>query len=125
MKNFQKFRIGLLLIDLLNVAKTKFMDFSMPQNKINIPSLRLANSNIECVDNFNLLGSTVDKNLSWTAHTEKVTCKIARFTWVLNKLKQILPRYILKLICISLIQCHINYGLLTWGHNNNRISKLQ
>ena len=37
----------------LNVAKTKFMVFSMPQKKINIPLLRLANSNIECVDSFN------------------------------------------------------------------------
>ena len=122
MKNFQKSRIGLSLIHSLNVAKTKFMVFSMPQKKINIPLLRLANSNI---DNFNFLGITVDKHLSWTAHTEKVTCKIARVTGVLNKLKQILPRYSLKSIYISLIQCHINYGILTWGHNNSRISKLQ
>ena len=49
-----------------NVAKTKFMVFIMPQKKINIPLLRLANSNIECVDNFNFLGITVDKHLSWT-----------------------------------------------------------
>ena len=78
------------------------MVFSMPQNKINIPLLRLANSNIECVDNFNFLGITVDEHLSWTAHTEKVTCKIARFTWVLNKLKNKFYR------TISLLACRAN-----------------
>ena len=34
----------------LNAAKTKFIVFSMPQNIINIPVLRLADSDIECVD---------------------------------------------------------------------------
>ena len=46
-------------------------------------------------------------------------------TGMLNKLKHILPPQILKIIYLSLIQCHLNYGILTWGHQASRIFKLQ
>ena len=36
-----------------------------------------------------------------------------------------LPQYILKTIYTSLILCQLNYGILAWGHNNNRVQKLQ
>ena len=43
----------------------------------------------------------------------------------MNKLKKILPSYILKTIYDSLIQCHINYGILAWGYSTKNIFKLQ
>ena len=105
----------------LNAAKTKFIVFSMPQNKINIPVLRLADSDIECVDSFNFLSITIDKHVNWVAHTNKVASRISRTTGVLNRLKNILPIYILKSIYTSLIMCHLNYGILVWGHTLNRL----
>ena len=50
---------------------------------------------------------------------------ISRTTDILNKRKLFLPRYILEAIYISLIMCQLNYGILAWGHNNNRVYKLQ
>ena len=43
-------------------------------HKKEIPSfsLKLGNANIEKVDDFNYLGLTVEKNLNWKKHTEKV-----------------------------------------------------
>ena len=97
----------------------------MPQNRINIPVWRLADSDIECVDSFNFLGITIDKHVNWVAHTNKVASRISRTTGVLNRLKNILPIYILKTIYTSLIMCYLNYGILVWGHNLNRLIILQ
>ena len=39
----------------LNVNKSKFMIFHCPQRKINIPVLKINDTTIECVENFDLL----------------------------------------------------------------------
>ena len=71
----------------LNVSKTKFMVFNMPQKKVVIPRLKLADTEIESVDQFNFLGITLDKHLNWNAHTNKLFGKISRNTGILNKIK--------------------------------------
>ena len=109
----------------LNVPKTKFMVFCMPQKKVVIPRLKIANTEIDSVDRFNFLGVLLDKHLSWDAHTNALVGKISRTTGILNKLKLFLPQYILKTIYTTLILCQLNYGILAWGHNNNRVYKLQ
>ena len=109
----------------LNVPKTKFMVFCMPQKKVVIPRLKIANAEIDSVDRFNFLGVLLDKHLSWDAHTNALVGKLSRTTDILNKLKMFLPQYILNTIYTSLILCQLNYGILAWGHNNNRVYKLQ
>ncbi len=63
--------------------------------------------------------------MSWNAHTNALVCKISRTTGILNKLKLFLPHYILKTIYTSLILCQLNYGILVWCRDNNRVYKLQ
>ena len=60
-------------------------------------SLKLGNANIEKVDDFNYLGLTVDTNLNWKKHTEKVANRCAKKIGVLNRLKYVLP------LCIKTI----------------------
>ena len=43
----------------------------------------------------------------------------------MNKLKQYLPRNILRTIFNSLMLPHFNYSILVWGFKSSRISKLQ
>ena len=64
-------------------------------------------------------------DINWTAHTDKIACKISRTIGVLNRLKHIIPKYILQSIYSTLLVCHLNYGILAWGHKLNRIAKLQ
>ena len=40
-------------------------------------------------------------------------------------MKYVLPRNVLLQLYSSLFSRHVNYGLLIWGHNNERIEKLQ
>ena len=103
----------------------KVMVFNMPQKKVVIPRLKLADTEIESVDQFNFLGITLDKHLKWNPHANKLFGKISRNTGILNKIKLFLPSRILKNIFSSLILCQLNYGILVWGQNYKRIVKLQ
>ena len=100
----------------------------MPQKNVVIPRLKIANKKIDSVDRFNFLGVLLYTHLSWDAHTNTLVGKISRTTGILKKLKLFLPQYnILNTIYTmsSLILCQLNYGILAWGHNNNRDYKLQ
>ena len=47
----------------LNKLKSKFMLFHQPQKCVTIPKLKINNTLIECVDEFNYLGLIINKHL--------------------------------------------------------------
>ena len=111
----------------LNVNKTKAIAFHMPQKIIQLPLLQIAGTNIEFVDNFNFLGLTINKHLTWTSHINILSAKISKTIGILNSLKHFLPTDILRTIYNSLIVCHLNYGILLWGTQlaeNDNLHKL-
>ena len=59
----------------LNVNTTKAIAFHMPQQIIQLPLLQIAGTNIEFVDNFNFLGLTINKHLTWTSHIDILSAK--------------------------------------------------
>ena len=63
--------------------------------------------------------------MSWDAHIQKVSNKISRTLGVLSRLKRYLPPHILRILYNSLVQPHLQYAILAWGFNSNRLSKLQ
>ena len=71
------------------------------------------------------LGFRLDENLNWNDHIEKLSCKLSRTLGIINKMKFVLPRNVLLQLYNSLFLPHVNYGILIWGHNNERIEKLQ
>ena len=93
----------------LNVQKTKMMIFHQPQRTVDIPKLKICNTEITCVDNFDFLGITLDKHLAWKAHINKISNKISKAVGILNKLKLYLPQNAKIAIYNSLILSHINY----------------
>ena len=112
----------------MNTVKTKYMIFHLPQRHISkIPELNISINNVplEKVSEFNFLGITIDETLSWKPHITKVCNKIARSIGVIKKLNKFLPESTLVTLYNSLILPHILYGILVWGHTNNRIYKLQ
>ena len=87
-------------------------------------SLKIDNTNIEKVDEFNFLWLTLDSNLNWKKHTEKISNKCAKIIVILNRLKYVLPLEIIFLYN-SLILSHINYCIMAWGYKGNRLIKIQ
>ena len=47
----------------INIKKSKFMVFHMPQKQVNIPNIEIENIKIEFADKFNFLGLTIHKHL--------------------------------------------------------------
>jgi hypothetical protein len=112
----------------MNTTKSKYMVFHLPQtNQNRLPDLNICINNIqlERVTEFNFLGITLDETLSWKPHINKVCNKIAKSIGVIKRLNRCLPVPTLVTLYNSLILPHINYGLLAWGHNSDRVFKLQ
>ena len=58
-------------------------------------------------------------------HTEMLSNKIPKYCGVLSRLKNYLPLFILRTMYFSMVHPLLNYGLLAWGFDSNRIIKLQ
>jgi hypothetical protein len=109
----------------LNVKKTKFMCFRTINKKIPEFKLNINGSPIEHVRSFNFLGLTIDETLSWKDHTNYLATKLAKYCGIFNKVKNYLPPHIMRSLYCSLINSNLNYCLLTWGFESQRLSKLQ
>ena len=111
----------------LNASKTKYMLFHYPQRKVHNLSLELKinSTSIERVSEFNFLGLTLDECLSWKPHVQKISNKISRIIGVLCRLKNYLPKHILRTLYNSLILPHLQYSVLTWGFKMGRAELLQ
>ena len=110
---------------LINTTKTKMTVFHTQQKHISYPDVIINNSHVEIVDDFKLLGITVNKHLKWNTHIENTAIKVSKYIGVLNRLKHTLPPRILYTLYNTLILPHFNYGLILWGHDNTRLHKLQ
>ena len=109
----------------LNKAKSKYMIFHVPSKSTHSLTLKIDNTNIEKVDEFNFLGLTLDSNLNWKKHTEKIYNKCAKIIGILNRLKYVLPLEIKFILYNSLILSHINYCIIAWGYKGNRLIKIK
>ena len=100
----------------LNKNKSKYMIFHMPKKEIEILTLKIDNTNIDRVEEFNFLGLTIDTHLKWKKHTNKISNKCSKLTGILNRLKYVFPQYIKCLLYNTLILPHINYCIMAWGY---------
>ena len=109
----------------LNVSKSKFMLFHMPQKVVPSLSFSLNGLEIEHVYNFNFLGLIINCHLEWKPHLNSIGIKLARVIGLLRKLKYTLPIQVLRSIYKSLILPHMHYALLDWGTRCHKIELLQ
>ena len=71
---------------------------------------------IEKVDEFISLGLTMDTNLNWNKHSEKICNKCTKMTGILNRLKYVLHLGIKIMLYNTLILPHINYCIMAWEY---------
>ena len=120
----------------LNASKTRMMFFKYHQrtqlavNKRYLPAegpqhYLINNTKIKVVQHFNFLGIELHMNLNWTAHIDKIAKKIGKGYGIITKLKYFLPQKVLVMLYNTLIQSHINYGILLWGFAPEKIATLQ
>ena len=112
----------------INIQKTKYIIFKNNRRHIDtqeLPILYFNDLPLERVQSILYLGIYLDEDLSWKSHSNHIANKISKANGILRRLKHALPQRILKSIYSTLINCHLNYGLLAWGFEIERIKTLQ
>ena len=95
----------------INIKRSKFMVFHMPQKQVNIPNIKIENIKIEFADEFNFLRLTIHKHFKWDSHINKIASKILNIIGIMCRLKHMVPSEILLTIYNGQIKPHILYGL--------------
>ena len=94
----------------LNINKTCFTLFT--RKKIQVECvLKINNIQIKRVPFSKYLGVVIDENLTWSKHITGIISKITRFAGIFYKLRDIIPRSVLKTIYFSMIYPHMLYGI--------------
>ena len=93
-----------------NINKTCFTLFTKKKIQIDCV-LKINNIQIKRVPFSKYLGVIIDENLTWSKHIAGIVSKITRFAGIFYKLREILPRPVLKTIYFSMIYPHILYGI--------------
>ena len=111
----------------LNVSKTKYMIFNNKYNPHPNPTerLKINNISIDLVSEFNFLGVTIDNELNWVAHTQKINSKTSRTLGILKKLKRIAPLSVLTTLYSTMILTNFTYGIKAWGFAHSKLSTIQ
>ena len=89
----------------LNVSKTSYM----------IISIIIRESILTKVSTVKFLGVTLDKNLTFKCHVNKVTSKIFKSAGVMRRFHRLLPANVMVKLYYFLVHSHMTYALLAWG----------
>ncbi len=100
-------------------------DMSYPHKKVKPLHLMIDETIIERVTEFNFLGLTLDENVSWKSHINKISNRLSKSMSILNKLKGFIPIKTTILIYNSLVLSHLNFGILAWGFQCTYITNFQ
>ena len=111
----------------LNASENNYMVFHHKQKQCNpnsIPFLKLIVLKIKLVKEFNFLGITINEYLEVRlefSHDQN----LSRAVGIMNKLRQIIPMQILKLMYSSMILSQHYFGITAWGFTCRRAYGLQ
>ena len=113
----------------LNVKKTKIMYFHRGLHHDNI-DIQMNNVTLEVVDEFKLLGLTIDHKLKFEKHCEDLLANLLQTNYICRKLSTFVPLRCLKHVYFGLFHSKLTYGIGIWyslvnHYYRDRLQKLQ
>jgi len=101
----------------INVNKTNLIIFHSPQRKIpdGISPIKINKQKLQLVHSTKFLGFILDQNLSWKQHVKHICKNITFGISYIIKVQSLFPRHILKILYRSFVECHLRYGIESWG----------
>ena len=109
----------------LNIGKTKYMILSIKEKPQDL-NLNIGNSCIERTAVQKFLGIYIDDRINFGEHTSKISTKLSRGVGILRKMKQIVPRNVLKQLFYAFIYSKFTYGITCYGSAyQNQIQRLK
>lgn len=103
---------------ILNVSKTKHMIFSNKRDNPSCDTLAINNTEVEQVNQFVYLGTTLDTKLDFKAHTQSVIKKARKRLFIMKHLSALKVSKPIRVRCYTtFIECVFIYHLCTvFGH---------
>lgn len=110
----------------INASKTKYVIFSYTDKFNNINNqLFIGNEKLERVRSTVYLGLTIQQNLKWSEHVEKIYKKITNFLGMLRRSSYMLPIKERKSVFYAHVQSQISYLNVIWQNSaENILSKI-
>ena len=99
------------------MTKTEFMLIGSRQRLSTItvsPTLAINDFRVTQVATAKSLGVTIDDNLDWGSHMEKIIKKVSSGIGAIKRVRHLVPQTTLQLIYQALIHPHFNYSV--WGN---------
>lgn len=75
--------------------------------------------------NNNFFGIRFNDKLNWESHIDKILNRCLMMIDILTRLKRLIPLNIKIIVHNTLIMQRLNYGVMTWDYQCNRIQKHQ
>ena len=100
----------------LNVSITSYMIISSQKSALDI---KIRETILTKVSTVKFLGITLDENLTFKDHVNKVTSNISKSVGVMRRLHCQLPANVMVKLYYSLVYTHLTYALLAWGRTGS------
>ena len=98
----------------LNLQKTQYLVMTNIKSPINL-NVMAKGTTINRTASAKLLGVIFDEKLSFKNHINSLISKLAYATYAFLKIRNYIPKYILKNLYYSLVYPHLLYNLPVWG----------
>ena len=112
----------------MNETKTAVILFQNSSNTIDC-NIEFENVSIACTEHTKFLGLTVDNNLKWKEHINKLCNKLSSSLFALRTLRGKVESRTLIQVYHALFESHLMYGIIFWGNSSSlnilRVFKLQ
>ena len=116
----------------INMSKCCYLHFQPCSAKSQVEQVEddnlevtINNTVIKKVSQTKFLGVVIDDKLSWDAHIQKLTKKLASSSGIINQIKDNVPSELHKNLYHTLFESHLAYGLTVWGGvSNNKLLPL-
>lgn len=101
----------------INCSKTNLMQFRPYQkNPLNI-DYNYKNTKLSVVDSHCFLGITLDSNINWKSHIQKIINKLSSFIYALYELKKTTDTNTAICAYHAYAQSWLQYGVMLWGNS--------
>ena len=100
-----------------NSKKSCYLTFSLIKSNHHT-NIKINGQPIEERTKAKYLGVFIDNKLTWKDHLKHINCKLRKGTGTLYKIRDFVPRNILKSLYYSFIQPYVDYNILDWSSTN-------
>ena len=109
----------------LNIDKTKYMIFSLKDTPPDL-NLIIGNAQIQRTSVQKFLGVHIDDRLTFGEHTNKISTQISRSVGVMRRMRQIVPRDVLRQLFYAFIYSKYTYAITCYGSAyQNQVQRLK